>query len=65
MLSKLQTLNDNQDLAKNSTDLLLELTRSVSYAKYDSIHSASRPIVPKSIQLDIFKLVYDNLGYVR
>lgn len=34
------------------------------YAKPDTIHSAPRPVVPESLQLDIFKLVHDDLGHV-
>lgn len=59
-----ELLANNNELDQNSADLPFEIQNDILYAKPDEMHDRRRPVIPKSLQGEVFRQVHDNLGHI-
>lgn len=55
-------MEGNKEQEKNAADLIFLFTRGTLYAKEDEKNFRSCPVIPKSMEAEIFTYAYDQLG---
>lgn len=60
----IEQLQKNETLNNNAANLPFENLNGTLYAKSDEVHHDKRPVIPKTLETEIFTLAHDQLGHL-